>query len=116
MNWYLTENYLLYNKHFGFQKGHSTDHTVVKLADQIHEMFNKNIYTLGLSFLSMQVKLGLALTNLMIYGKELGLGGPRKNLKGEFIWNLIYNFILSCSICIASTLPNAQQYQLNKSP
>ena len=36
-----------YNKQFGFQKGHSTDHAIVKLADQIHELFNKNIYTLG---------------------------------------------------------------------
>ena len=42
-----TENNLLYNKQFGFQKGHSTDHTIVQLADQIHEMFDKNIYTLG---------------------------------------------------------------------
>ena len=40
---YLTENNLLYNKQFDFQKGHS----IVQLADQIHEMFNKNIYTLG---------------------------------------------------------------------
>ena len=44
---YLTENNLFYNKQFGFQKGHSTDHANVQLADQIHEMFNKNIYTLG---------------------------------------------------------------------
>ena len=44
---YLTENNLLYNKQFDFQKGHSTDRAIVQLADQIHEMFNKNIYTLG---------------------------------------------------------------------
>ena len=40
---------MLYNKEFGFQKGHSTDHAIVQLADQIHEMFNNNIYTLGVS-------------------------------------------------------------------
>ena len=45
---YLTENNLLYNKQFGFQKGHSTDHAIVQLADQIHKMFNKNISTLGI--------------------------------------------------------------------
>ena len=28
-----------------FKKGHSTDHAIVQLADKIHEMFNKNIYT-----------------------------------------------------------------------
>ena len=44
---YLSENNLLYNKHFGFQKGHSTDHANVQLTSQIREMFNKNIYTLG---------------------------------------------------------------------
>ena len=31
---YLTENYLLYNKQFGFQIEHSTDHAIVQLADQ----------------------------------------------------------------------------------
>ena len=32
---YLTENNLLYNslQQFGFQKGHSTDHAIVQLAD-----------------------------------------------------------------------------------
>ena len=43
---YLTENNLLYKKQFVFQKGHATDHATVKLANQIHKMFNKNIYTL----------------------------------------------------------------------
>ena len=43
----LTENNLLYNKQFGFQKEHSPDHAIVQLADQIREIFNKNIYTLG---------------------------------------------------------------------
>ena len=40
---YSTENNLLYNKQFGFQKGHSTNHAIVQVADQIHKMFNKNI-------------------------------------------------------------------------
>ena len=40
---YLTENVLLYNKPFGFQKGHSTDHAIVHLTDQIQEIFNNNI-------------------------------------------------------------------------
>ena len=44
---YLNENNLLYNKQFGFQKRHSTDHAILQLVDQIHEMFNKNIFTLG---------------------------------------------------------------------
>ena len=44
---YFTENKLLCNKQFGFQKGHSTDHSIAQLADQIHKMFSKNIYKLG---------------------------------------------------------------------
>ena len=44
---YLTENNLLYNKQFGFQKVHSTEHALVQLVDQIHKMFSKNFYTLG---------------------------------------------------------------------
>ena len=44
---HLTENNLLCKKLFGFQKGHCTDHVIVQLADQIHEMFNNNNYTLG---------------------------------------------------------------------
>ena len=42
---YLIENNLLYNKQFWFQKGHST--LQIKLTNQIHEIFNKNIYTLS---------------------------------------------------------------------
>ena len=38
---FLTESNLLYNKQFGFQKEHFTDHAIIQLADQIHEMFNK---------------------------------------------------------------------------
>ena len=34
---YLTENNLLYNKQFGFQKEQSTDHANFQLPDQIHE-------------------------------------------------------------------------------
>ena len=45
---YLTKNNLLYNKEFDFQNGHSTDHAIVQLTDQIHEIFNKNKYILGL--------------------------------------------------------------------
>ena len=36
---------LLYT--FGFQKGYSTEHAVVRLVDQIDESFGRNHYTLG---------------------------------------------------------------------
>ena len=44
---YLTKEKILYSKQFGFQKGHSTDHAILKLTDQIYESFENNQYTLG---------------------------------------------------------------------
>ena len=40
---YLTENKILYPKHFGFQTKHSTEHAIVQLVDQILESFEYNI-------------------------------------------------------------------------
>ena len=37
----------LYSKQFGFQKGHSTEYAIAKLADQIHESFEYDNSTLG---------------------------------------------------------------------
>ena len=36
---YLTENKVLYSKQFGFQTGHSTEHAIVQLVDQILQSF-----------------------------------------------------------------------------
>ena len=44
---YLVDNELLYEKPFGFQKGHSTDHTIMELVSEISDSFDKNMYTLG---------------------------------------------------------------------
>ena len=44
---YLCEEKLLYSKHFGFRKGHSTDHANVHLVDQIYESLENDYYTLG---------------------------------------------------------------------
>ena len=43
---YLKVQDILYDKQFGFQSGHSTDHTIAQLVDQIYEAFEKNEYTL----------------------------------------------------------------------
>ena len=34
---YLTDNDILYKNQFGFQEGHSTEHAVVQLVDQIRK-------------------------------------------------------------------------------
>ena len=44
---YLTENKILYPKQFGFQTGHSNEHAIVQLVDQILESIEYSKYTLG---------------------------------------------------------------------
>ena len=44
---YLTENNLLYCKKFGFQKGHSPEHAILQLVEQINQSFEKNEFNLG---------------------------------------------------------------------
>ena len=44
---YLTDNSILYKKQFGFQEGHSTEHAIVQLVDQIRNSFESKQYTLG---------------------------------------------------------------------
>ena len=44
---YLTENNLLYCKQFRFQKGHSPEHAILQLVEQINQSFEKNKFTLG---------------------------------------------------------------------
>ena len=41
---YLNDNNLLFRKQFGFRKGHSTDHALIKLIDSIYDSFNQNIH------------------------------------------------------------------------
>ena len=45
---YLSEHNLLYQKQFGFQQGHSTEHAVMQLIDQINDTFENNCFTLGI--------------------------------------------------------------------
>ena len=44
---YLTVNEILYKKQFGFRDGHSTEHAMIQLIDQIKNSFEKNHFTLG---------------------------------------------------------------------
>ena len=45
---YLSENNYLYEKQFGFQAAHSTDHAVIQLISQILQNFNENEHTNGI--------------------------------------------------------------------
>ena len=44
---YVTQEKILYSKQLGFQSGHSTEHAILQLANQIHESFENNLYSLG---------------------------------------------------------------------
>ena len=46
---YLNDNNFFFRKQFGFRKGHSTDHALIKLTDSMYDHFNQNKYTLGVS-------------------------------------------------------------------
>ena len=44
---YLTDNSILYKKQFGFQEGHSTEHAILQLIDQIRNSFeSKQVFLL----------------------------------------------------------------------
>ena len=43
---YLKDKNILYDKQFGLNTGHSTDHAISQLLDQIYEAFKKNEYIL----------------------------------------------------------------------
>ena len=43
---YLTTNEILHKKQFVFQKGHSTEHAIIQLIDQINNSFEKNHFTI----------------------------------------------------------------------
>ena len=45
---YLSEKQMSYSKQFGFQRGHSTEHAIMQLIDQINSRFEKNHFTLGM--------------------------------------------------------------------
>ena len=44
----LAENNILFNKQFGFRAGHSTEHALLELIDQISDSFNDKSYFLGI--------------------------------------------------------------------
>ena len=45
---FLSINNLLYEKQFGFHAGHSTDHAILQLIQEIYQAFDENKYTLGI--------------------------------------------------------------------
>jgi hypothetical protein len=44
---FLTINNILYDKQFGFKSGHSTNHAIIHLVQEIFKAFDENKFTLG---------------------------------------------------------------------
>ena len=44
---YLNENEILNDKQFGFRAGHSTEHAILELIDQVSNAFDNNNFVLG---------------------------------------------------------------------
>ena len=70
---YLIKNNNIYSKQFDFQNGHSIDHAVVQLVNQITESFENSKYTLGvfirLSKAFVTVEYSILLKQLELYVK-----------------------------------------------
>ena len=45
---FLVENNILYQKQFGFQNLHSTDHAILQLMNQLTDAFSQEKYNLGI--------------------------------------------------------------------
>ena len=69
---YLKKQNITYDKQFGFQTGHSTDHAIAQLVHQIYKAFEKNEYTLGVfiefSIVFDTVDHSILLRKLELYG------------------------------------------------
>ena len=76
---FLVENNILYEKQFGFQNAHSTEHAILQLVNQITEAFSQGKYTLGI-FLNLSKAFDTVNHNILLE-KLKAYGIQSENLK-----------------------------------
>ena len=76
---FLLENNILYQKQFGFENAHSTEHAIIQLVNQITEAFSQGKYTLGI-FLDLSKEFDTVNHNILLE-KLKAYGIQSENLK-----------------------------------
>ena len=76
---FLVENNILYQKQFGFQNAHSTEHAILELVNQITEAFSQGKHTLGI-FLDLSKAFDTVNHNIFLQ-KLKAYGIQSENLK-----------------------------------
>ena len=92
---HLNDQNILYHKQFGFQKGHSIEHAIAQLVDQIYEAFEKSEYTLcvfiDLSKVFDTVDHSILLKKLELYGiTDMKYAWIKSNLSNRLQYIQIY--------------------------
>ena len=90
---YLNENEILNHKQFGFPVGHSTEHAILELIDQISNAFDNNSFVLG-AFIDLSKSLDTVDHNILL--EKLCTGIKEIILSGSIVFSVIGNvYIIS---------------------
>ena len=73
---HLLNSNILYDKQFGFQKEHSTEHAILQLTNQILQSFNQDEFTIGV-FIDLSKAFDTVNHNILL--KKLSFYGVKNN-------------------------------------